>query len=139
MPADLSLSVAKQVKLYPYDVDYMAVVHNVVYLRWMEEMRTDMMEEHYSMAESIEKGITPVISEVSANYKIPLRIGDKATARIFLKEMGKIKWVVGFEITSEAGLHFSAEQTGYFYNIKLNRPSRTPKHLIELFFKQATA
>ncbi|PLX67016.1 MAG: hypothetical protein C0603_10130 [Denitrovibrio sp.] len=138
MPSEFLLSAEKHIKIYPYDVDYMAIVHNVVYIRWLEEMRTDMLEGVYSMADSIEAGVTPVIAELNAQYKIPLRMGNKATAKITIKEMGKIKWVVGFEINSEAGLHFSAEQTGYFYNIKLNRPSRIPKHLVELY-KKATA
>ena len=135
MPEKLSLSSEKQLKIYPYDVDYMAIVHNVVYIRWLEEMRTDMMEGVYSMAESIEAGVTPVINKLQAEYHLPLRISTKATAKIRIKEMTKLKWIIAFEVSSEAGLHFSAEQLGYFYNIKLNKPSRVPKHIYDLYIE----
>ena len=32
-----------------YDIDYAAIVHNAVYIRWLEDLRTLLLADHYSV------------------------------------------------------------------------------------------
>ncbi|XOB65709.1 acyl-CoA thioesterase [Deferribacteres bacterium DY0037] len=125
-------------QIYAYDVDYMGIVHNIVYLRWLEKIRTDFLNEHYSITDAINTGISPIIAKTEMTYHRPVRITDKAFAHLKVEEIGRSKWVISMEIHVEGELYFRADQSGMFYDINKRRPARTPAHVRELF-QQALA
>lgn len=121
--------------IYAFDVDYMGIVHNIVYLRWLEQIRTDFLSRYYSIADSLETGICPIIAKTEMNYHSPLRVTDIAAAKFKVEDVGRSKWVISMEIYSGETLNFRADQTGMFYDINRKKPARTPSHVREAFEK----
>lgn len=61
-----------------YEVDYQGIVNNANYLHYMEHTRHEFCREAgFTFKEMHERGIDPVLSQVSIDYKTPLRIGDE--------------------------------------------------------------
>ena len=43
-----------------YDVDVLGYAHNIVYIRWLEDLRTALMAAHYSLKRCLSEGISPI-------------------------------------------------------------------------------
>lgn len=129
------LTYKTDIEIYAYDVDYMGIVHNIVYLRWMEKARSDFLNPVYSYETALETGVSPVIINSNLHYLIPLRLGVKASLEMNIIEIGKAKWSVEFEISSEEGTHFKAEQYGMFFDTNRQKPTRVPKQIRDYYEK----
>jgi len=131
----MELTIEVPIDIYAYDVDYMGIVHNIVYLRWLEKIRTDFLNRYYTISDAIETGISPIIAKTEMKYLYPLRVTDTAFGRFCVEDIGRSKWVVSLEIHSDRGLHFRADQVGMFYDINKQKPARTPAHVREKYLE----
>ena len=43
-----------------YDIDYAHIVHNAVYIRWLEDLRTALISDVYPIQELLADGISPI-------------------------------------------------------------------------------
>ncbi len=63
--------------IYPFQIDFMRHVSNIVYIQWMEIGRCLLLDAvGMSVAEVAEQGFGPVLVETIVSYKKPLRLGD---------------------------------------------------------------
>jgi len=121
------------IKIYPYDVDYMKIVHNSVYVRWLEQMRIDFLSDYFTIKDTAATNLTPIIHQTNMTYMMPVQMEDSITGKIRVKNIGRSKWEVEFEIFSEKGVHFKAQQTGIFFDMSKNKPARIPAHIQDAF------
>lgn len=82
-----------------YDTDCAGVVHNIAYLRFIEEART-IMAGHMGMPlrEMMETGLYPVVLRTEIDYRLPGRLGDRLVVQGGVTEVGRVRFWVGFEI-----------------------------------------
>ena len=86
-----------------YDTDCAAVVHNLAYLRFIEEARTIMAEKMgMPLRQMVETGLYPVVLRTEIDYRSPGRLGDRLTVRGGVTEVGRVRFWVGFEIVRPA-------------------------------------
>lgn len=86
------------VKVYFYDTDAGGVVHNVAYLRLIEQARSELAEHlGWSLAE-MGQGACPVVARTEIDYLKPARLGDALEIRGRLLEAGRVKFVLAFEV-----------------------------------------
>jgi acyl-CoA thioester hydrolase len=109
-----------------YDIDYGGVVSNIVYIRWLEDMRTQMICEHISQAKQLEDGFAAVAASTHIEYKRPLRLLDQPIGRMWLADLGRVRWKVQAEIELNGQVVTKAEQTGAFVSLATLRPITPP-------------
>src|SRR5271165_1887491 len=68
-PTPDRLEVQVPLRVKPYDIDVVGVVSNIVYVRWMEDLRLAMLDVYLPLDEQMADGIAPAILKVEIEYK----------------------------------------------------------------------
>ncbi len=112
-----------------YDIDFMGIVSNIVYIRWLEDLRLKFLDEHWQLNQQIEKGYTPILAGTEIEYKRPIKIIDQVIGRLWLSNLGRLKWTVQAEILSNNQLAAVATQKGGFISLQNHRLIPIPEEL----------
>jgi len=123
------------IKVKSYDTDYMQIVNNTVYVKWFEDLRTEILDRFFPLEEMLKENNTPILSETYIKYRRPIAITNKPLGKAWVEEVHKSKWVTRFEITEDDIVFCEGRQEGYFFNMEKKRPVRLPDHFVELFEK----
>src|SRR5260370_10261284 len=121
-----------------YDVDFAGIVSNIVYIRWLEDLRLAMMEECYPLPRALAEDVAPILLETRISYARPLTIQDRPRGRIWARRMERIRWVLTAEFVSDEFAYATAEQTGLFIRLSTRRPIAIPQ-LLRARFAPAAA
>src|SRR5260370_39966191 len=119
-----------------YDIDFAGVVSNIVYIRWLEDLRLKLVSEHLPLEEQWAQGFVPVLAATQIEYRRPIRLFDAPLGRMWMSEVGRVKWTVRAEILLDAKLAATATQTGAFVSLSTLRPVALPEKLVTLFREQ---
>ncbi len=76
-----------------YDIDFAGVLNNVVYVRWLEDLRNLFAEQVLPIVEAFQRGILPAIGRTEIDYLAPVRYPDKLQGRMGLLEHGRARFV----------------------------------------------
>ena len=128
-----ALLVEQPITVKAYDIDAMGIVSNIVYIRWFEDLRTEALERSYPYAQMMALDISPILAKTEVEYKYPVRLSDRITGIGWMHSLGRAKWTAKFEIASEGKIHCIGTQTGYFFDVKQNRPVPVPERLRKAF------
>ncbi|QLE39400.1 acyl-CoA thioesterase [Nostoc sp. C052] len=112
-----------------YDIDFMGIVSNIVYIRWLEDLRLKFLDEHWQLNQQIEQGYTPILAGTEIEYKRPIKMIDQVIGRLWLSNLGRLKWTVQAEILSNNELAAVATQKGGFVNLQNSRLIPIPEEL----------
>jgi acyl-CoA thioester hydrolase len=112
-----------------YDIDFAGVVGNIVYIRWLEDLRLALMEGIYPIERALADDIAPVLLSTSIAYEKPVTIHDPLVGRMWVPTMERIRWHVAAEFTVGAQLHARAEQVGIFIRLSTRKPVPPPEPL----------
>jgi acyl-CoA thioester hydrolase len=117
-----------------YDIDFAGVVSNIVYVRWLEDMRLAMLEKHFPLQAQLLEGQVPAIVKLQIEYKRAIRLFEKPIGRAWISDLTSVRWIVNYEVTVEEKLAVLAEQTGIFVDLnRNNRPASIPEKLKDLY------
>ncbi len=119
------------IEVKTYDVDYARIVHNAVYIRWLEDLRLQIMSEYFPLQDRLADKQSPVLEKTEITYHRPLRLFDRAVGRMWVSKLGKARWEVQAEICRDEMMAATARQTGYFVDLEKYRPIRIPATLRE--------
>jgi acyl-CoA thioester hydrolase len=114
-----------------YDIDFAGIVSNIVYVRWLEDLRLTMLAQHFQpLPEILLTGIAPVLIKTDISYKQQLTIHDRAIGKMWIEEMGSLRCTLAAEIISgdheSSGLVAQAKQIVIFIDLSTRRPVRIP-------------
>jgi len=112
-----------------YDIDFAGIVSNIVYVRWLEDLRLEILARYFPLDEQLKNGIAPVILQTKIDYKLPIRICDNPIGKMWMKTMESLRLSVSAEITVNGKVAAFGEQVGVFVNLQNNRPIRIPESL----------
>ena len=118
--------VERDLPVRTYDIDFAGIVGNIVYVRWLEDLRLAMMEEAYPIARALADDVAPVLLETRIAYERPVTIHDALRGRMWVTAMGRIKWQVAAEFVAGGEVRARAEQTGLFIRLSTRRPVAPP-------------
>ena len=119
-----------------YDIDFAGIVSNIVYVRWLEDLRLAMMDEAYPIARALAEDVAPILLETRIAYERPVTIHDALLGRMWVTEMGRVKWCLAAEFVVGGEVHARAEQSGLFIRLSTRRPVAPPLPLRERFAPQ---
>src|SRR4051795_4075340 len=111
-----------------YDIDFAGIVSNIVYVRWLEDLRLEVLARSYPLDRLVADGIGPVLLETHIVYRDALTIHDKPEGRMWVEAMGRVRWTVRAEFTvpQSGRLHAAAKQIGLFIRLATRRPVPIP-------------
>ena len=112
-----------------YDVDFANIVHNIVYFRWLEDMRSEILADVLPIDEILATGISPILTKTVIEYRLPVRIGDEVVGQMWVSDLSRTRWTLSAEISVGGLMCTAAYQSGYFADLKTLRPVRVPEKL----------
>lgn len=116
-----------------YDVDFVGYVHNIVYFRWLEDLRTAMLASCYPLERCLNEGFSPILTHSSIHYVKPLRLFDTFTGHVWVSGLGGVRWEVQHELRTPDETIATAEQSGIFINLESHRPVAVPAGLMSTY------
>lgn len=96
-------SIAVDVRVYYYDTDAAGVVHNIAYLRFIEEVRTRLAEHLAWPLEDMAAGpVVPVVARTEIDYLRPAKLADRLRIEGRLASVGTASFEIEFSVTRPA-------------------------------------
>jgi acyl-CoA thioester hydrolase len=110
-----------------YDIDFAGIVSNIVFIRWLEDLRLGLMAEAYPLERALAEDVAPLLTETRIAYRRPVRIGDPLRGHMRIKQLGRVRWRLAAEFTVRGRVHAEAEQQGLFIRLSTGRPIAIPE------------
>jgi acyl-CoA thioester hydrolase len=132
------LEVHLDLKVRTYDIDFAGVVSNIVYIRWLEDLRLTVLETYYPLEKMLDAGLAPTLVETRIKYLKPVRIEDRPHAQMWISKVSRLKFVFNTEITVGGEVVTQAEQVGCLIDMSTGRPASMPDELREIYEQQRT-
>ncbi|MCS7062818.1 MAG: acyl-CoA thioesterase [Methylacidiphilales bacterium] len=86
-------------RVYYYDTDAAGVVHNVAYLRMIEQARTEMAEAWgWRLSDMARSGLVPVVARTEIEYVKPARLADELEIWGRVSEVERVRFYLEFEV-----------------------------------------
>ncbi|BAY30806.1 hypothetical protein NIES2107_26540 [Nostoc carneum NIES-2107] len=133
------LEVELTIPVRTYDIDFAGIVSNIVYIRWLEDLRLKFLNEHLPLNEQIEQGYIPIVAGTEIEYKRPVKLIDKVIGRLWVGSLGRLKWTVQAEILANNVIAAVAIQKGAFLSSQNNRPVPVPEKLQQKYLDYQNA
>jgi acyl-CoA thioester hydrolase len=121
-----------------YDVDMAQIVHNAVYIRWLEDLRTALMDKYLPLQHWMARDLMPVLLETRISYRRAVKLFDPVHGRLEMPRFGPVKWAMDIHFTVNGELRAEAHQLGCFINMKTMRATPIPEDLRALFSRERT-
>ena len=128
-PLEINLNLPIQT----YDIDFAGIVSNIVYIRWLEDLRLKMLEVYQPLEELMAKGYCPIVDSTQIKYKKALQIFDRPVGKMWMSQLGRLRCTLQAEICLNKEIVTSATQTGFFVNLKTMRPMAIPSDIQKLY------
>lgn len=122
------------VKVYFYDTDAGGVVHNVAYLRLIEQARSELAAHMGWDLKSMlaGDGSCPVVSRTEIDYLKPARLGDELEIHGELVSLEKVRFHLAFTVKRRDGtLLCRARQTLVTVHLASGRPKPLRRDWLE--------
>ncbi len=132
-PSSDRLEVQLPLRVKPYDIDVVGVVSNIVYVRWMEDLRMAMLDAYLPLDEQMAEGIAPAILKVEIEYKRAIQIHDEVVATMWLSRLDKLRFEVTADFQANGRLAATGRQEGCFISLDTKRPVRPPARLVAMY------
>jgi acyl-CoA thioester hydrolase len=70
-----------------YDIDIAGHVNNIVYIRWLEDLRTRLFSKIFNFKEVLQSGFYFVVISTTIKYKKQLKLFDTPTGTIKINDL----------------------------------------------------
>lgn len=130
-PKPLLIELSLDIKTY--DIDFAGIVSNIVYIRWLEDMRLEMLKRYFPLDIQLKQGFGPILASTNIEYKRPLNIQSTALGRMWMAGIDNRRWTVSAEITANNKIAAIAEQVGLFVSLSDGRPVPMPDEVMSSY------
>ncbi|MFM9267953.1 thioesterase family protein [Tychonema sp. BBK16] len=131
-PLEIELSFPVQT----YDIDFAGIVSNIVYIRWLEDLRIALGAAYYPVQKMLQNGVVPMLMKTAIEYKQPISIFDKPTGKIWISKMKSLKLMMDAEIIVAGKVAAIAQQSGCFIELSTRKPVPIPSEFSQAYFAQ---
>jgi acyl-CoA thioester hydrolase len=114
-------------RIQTYDIDFAGIVSNIVFIRWLEDLRLGLLDQVYPLVQGLADDVAPVLTATRIAYRRPVTIADKLLGRMRVAGLGRVRWRLAAEFTVGGHLHADAEQEGLFMRLSTRRPIAIPE------------
>jgi acyl-CoA thioester hydrolase len=115
-----------KLRVQTYDIDFAGVVSNIVFVRWLEDLRLGLMDQAYPLLQALAEDVAPILVGTRITYRRPVTIADPLVGRIWVAALGRVRWRLAAEFAVGTAIHAEAEQEGLFMQLSTRRPIAIP-------------
>jgi acyl-CoA thioester hydrolase len=130
------LEVALDFPVQTYDIDFAGVVSNLVYHRWLEDLRLALLESYYPLEKLLVAGLAPTVIETFIRYKRPARMQDWVTGKMWVSKLSRTKFELQAIFTVNGEEAVIAEQKGCLIMMDTGRLASIPQDLLHIYEEQ---
>lgn len=123
------LQVDLPITVKTYDIDFLGIVSNISYVRWMEDLRLHFLEVHYPLQKLVAELTVPILTQTHIEYKRPIRMHDPVNGTLWMEKFDSSGWVANAEFIVNGKIAATANQGGVFINIGTMKPANPPEGL----------
>lgn len=128
------LLVEMPIRIKTYDIDFVGHVNNIVYIRWLEDLRLKLLDDYYPLEHVRGEGMAPVIVKTAIHYRQGIVLDDHTVlARMWIDRLESATFRLAAEFSVDGDIRCTAEQRGTFINTETMRPCRIPGALREAY------
>src|SRR5271154_6150459 len=99
-------------RVQTYDIDFAGIVSNIVFIRWLEDLRLGLMDEAYPLVQALAEDVAPILVATRIAYRRPVMIADKLVRRMRIASLGRVRWRLAAEFAVGDVICADAEQEG---------------------------
>jgi acyl-CoA thioester hydrolase len=110
-----------------YDIDFAGIVSNIVFIRWLEDLRLGLMEQAYPLIRALAEDVAPILLTTRISYRRPVTIADPLVGRMRVAGLSRVRWRLAAEFAVDESIHAEAEQEGLFMRLSTRRPIAIPE------------
>ncbi|MFA7418330.1 MAG: thioesterase family protein [Melioribacteraceae bacterium] len=125
------LSVETEIKVNTYDIDIADHVNNIVYLRWLEDLRNLLFSRMCPLDKILELNYYPVVAHTEMKYKKQITLFDKPIGKMIVEKYSHGVIVLRAEIRVNNCSVFSATQKCVLMNLTTKKMYK--RRIDELF------
>jgi acyl-CoA thioester hydrolase len=114
-------------RVQTYDIDFAGIVSNIVFVRWLEDLRLGLMDDAYPLIQALADDVAPILTATRIAYRRPVTLADRLLGRIRVAELGRVRWRLAAEFTVAGAIHAEAEQEGLFVRLSTRKPVAIPE------------
>ncbi|HET7011856.1 MAG TPA: thioesterase family protein [Anaerolineales bacterium] len=113
-----------------YDIDFAGLLSNIVYIRWLEDLRVRMLEVHHPLEPMLARGEGPVLARTEIDYLRPVRFGARVRGVMWISGCRRARFDLEavFDLDDEPVAR--ARQQGYFVNYGKMKILPVPQELL---------
>ncbi|PZR94649.1 MAG: hypothetical protein DLM69_12305 [Candidatus Chloroheliales bacterium] len=127
------LSCALEFVVKSYDVDFAGVVSNLVYLRWLEDLRLELLERTIPIRELNEQGLNPTLVRTEIDYRAPLHLSERVVGQMSIVRVGNASFAMHARLHKADGtLVAEANQVACLVSARTGRPVSLPQTFREM-------
>lgn len=112
-----------------YDIDFAGIVSNIVYIRWLEDLRLTMLDRYLPLKTMHERGTTPVLLRTDIRYQRAIRLFDRPVGRMWMSGAGKVRWTLEAEFVVDGKAAATAQQEAAVVSLTTFRPQPVPPEI----------
>lgn len=128
------LLVELPIRIKTYDIDFVNHVNNIVYIRWLEDLRLHLLDTYYPLEPMRKQGIAPVIVNTHIDYHRGIALHDhEVIARMWVKRFGRATFHLEAEFAVGQEVRCTAWQRGAFVQAATMKLVRVPEGLAKQF------
>ncbi len=79
--------IESELEIKTYDIDVAGHVNNIVYVRWLEDMRSRLLFARSPVSKLIERNLYPVVVSTQIRYRSQLTLTDKPRCIIWIESV----------------------------------------------------
>src|SRR6266478_7775207 len=117
----------QKLRIQTYDIDFAGIVSNIVFIRWLEDLRLGLMEEAYPLIRALAEDVAPILLATRITYRRPVTISDPLIGRMRVAGLSRVRWRLAAEFIVASAIHAEAEQEGLFMRLSTRRPIAIPE------------
>lgn len=121
-----------------YDIDFAGIVSNIVYHRWLEDMRLILLGRMMPLDRMGSLGLVPTLAQTLIDFRTPVRFGERVRARQAITRMGNTSFVFETEMrrATDGQLVALARNTAVLVDARTGRPRPLPEDVRHVLVEQ---
>lgn len=110
-----------------YDIDFGGIVSNIVYVRWMEDLRLALLDRYSPLDEMVRQGFAPVLMSTKMEYLRPVKLFEQLVGRLWVTTIGTVRLDLAAEFVVDGEVRAKAKQACCCVRLASGRPVRVPE------------
>lgn len=111
----------QKIQLNTYDIDVAGHINNIVYIKWIEKLRTKLFIDFFDFEKIINSNYYPVVISTNIEYKKQIRLFDEVNAKFWLEKFERSIWVFNCNIETNGNLAAKSIQKCVLLELKENK------------------